>query len=113
MLTRQYLASNPQKFLPLPSEWLSKENKMGFAGTHRWFLKLSDKQAAMPQYRLDWKEFAWALFQLHGKTASRKFHEWRTAFAEKNQPLLNLFLATVANQCYWLADDITPTLTIV
>jgi hypothetical protein len=50
LLTKQYLQNNPDKYLPLPSEWLSKENKMGFAGTQRWFQKLKEKQSAMPQH---------------------------------------------------------------
>lgn len=108
LLTRQYLANNPSKFLPHPSEWLSKENKMGFAGTHRWFLKLAEKQKAMPQYKAVWKEIAWALFSINGKAASRNFHEWRSYLAQHNQPLLNLFLSTVANQCHWLAYEAQP-----
>jgi hypothetical protein len=48
------------------------------------------------------------MFRINGKAATRNFHEWRSYFAQKNQALFNLFLSTVANQCYWLAEDADP-----
>lgn len=107
LLTRRYLLNNPGKYVPHPSEWLSETNAQGFAGTEKWYNKLQNKRAASPLYKTEWQNFGWAVFQAGGKNATKYFHEWRSYYAEKNQALLNLYLATVANSNYWFTDEIT------
>jgi nitrogenase molybdenum-iron protein alpha/beta subunit len=105
LLARNYLISNPGKYAPIPSEWLNKENKNGFTGTERWFKKLQEKREAIPSYKAEWRDFCWSLFQLYGKKATPKFHEFRSYYAEKNQAMLNLYLATVANHFHLLREE--------
>lgn len=102
LLTRQYIENNPAKYLPVPSAWLHDANPNGFAGTAKWFAELEMKRMAKPLYRAVWREFGWAVFQLSGTSAARNFHSWRSYFAICNQRLLNLFLSTAGNQCFWL-----------
>lgn len=107
LLARQYINSNPGKYVPVPSEWLNENNKLGFHGTQKWFQKMQQKREAIPGYRSGWRDFGWAIWQVNGKGADRNFHQWRSYYAEKNQPMLNLYLATVANNCGWLREEAT------
>ncbi len=105
LLARHYINWHPGKFVPLPSEWLSEENKMGFQGTQRWMQKMLQKREAIPAYRSHWRDFAWAIWQVSGKKADRYFHQWRSYYAEKDQSMLNLFLATVANNSAYIREE--------
>jgi hypothetical protein len=102
LLARQYINRNPGKYVPIPSEWLSKGNANGFTGTKRWFIKLEEKRKAIPNYKNHWQEFGWSVFQVYGHKSTEKFHEWRSYYAKHHQSLLNLFLATIANNNGWL-----------
>lgn len=104
LLTRQYLNQHPEKYLSVPSAWLDERNRNGFAGTGKWYRQMLEKRESLPLYRKEWIELGWAVFQVQGRTAVRNFHEWRSYFAEKSQGMMNLFLSTVANQCYWLRE---------
>jgi hypothetical protein len=110
LLARQYIINNPGKYLPVPSEWLNENNKLGFAGTQKWFQQMQQKREAIPAFRNEWRDFGWAIWQVNGKGADRYFHQWRSYYAEKNQSMLNLYLATVANSSGWLREEATVCL---
>lgn len=98
LLTRAYLNRNPQKYVPLPTEWLNPQNTNGFAGTASWYQQLVLKRKALPLYKQPLHLMTQAVQELTDTPTATTFHYWRTYFAEQgNQPLLNLFLSFVAN----------------
>jgi hypothetical protein len=103
LLVKQYINNNPNKFVPLPSLWLDRNNANGFAGTRQWFEKMQSVRASLPTYKSELEAFANAIDDMYDSDSATTFHHWRNYFIEKKTPgLLNLFLNTIANQQFSL-----------
>ena len=103
LLARQYVNSQPNRYIPLPSVWLYKENATGFAGTREWYNNIRDTRAALPQYKIELKAFSEAVLEMSEDPSIPNFQYWSNYFKEKKMPgLLSLFLCTVANLQYSL-----------
>lgn len=99
LLARHYLCKNANRFVPLPSAWLNPENENGFAGTRQWYQKISDARQSLPNYKIELKALAEAVFEVSIEPTQNNFHYWKNYFIERKTPgLLSLFLNTVANQ---------------
>ena len=100
LLARQYINSHPGTYVPVPSEWFSNENKMGFEGTKNWLTSVEQTRAAMPLYKQAIKDFPDAVLQTLQSAKPAAFHNWRSYFIQqKSNRLLNLYLSILAN-CY-------------
>lgn len=98
LLARQYITSHPGTYIPVPSQWFSTDNKMGFEGTKKWLVSVEHTRASMPLYKQAVKDFPEALLQTIQSGSSTLFHHWRSYFIQqKNNGLLNLYLSTLAN----------------
>lgn len=101
LLARQYILSHPGTYAPCPSRWFSPENNRGFAGTQRWYQKLTETRSRMPQHQLHLEAFAEAVQETMESGKASDFHYWRSWFAERGaQATLNLFLSVLANAHY-------------
>ena len=99
LLVRQYISTNPNKFVPLPSLWLDRNNVNGFAGTKQWYENIQVVRASLPMYKSELAAFADAIAEMYESDSRPRFHRWRNYFIEKKTPgLLSLFLNTIANQ---------------
>lgn len=99
LLTHQYLKNASNRFVPLPSTWLHPENMKGFAGTKQWYEKVAEVRRSLPDYKIEWKALAEAVWELSQEPTSNNFQYWRSYFIERKTPaLLSLFLNTIAIQ---------------
>lgn len=99
LLAHQYLKNASNRFVPLPSTWLQPENLKGFAGTKQWYEKIIEVRRSLPDYRIEWKALAEAVWELGQEPTLKNFQYWRNYFIERKTPgLLSLFLNTIANQ---------------
>ena len=98
LLARQYINTHPGSYAPIPTEWLSTNNKNGFAGTERWLDAVDNLRSSIPTYKQALKAFAEAVQETATSRSAVDFHYWRSYFIQQNaQGLLNLFLSTIAN----------------
>ena len=98
LLARQYINSHPGTYIPIPSQWFSTGNKMGFEGTKSWLIAVEQTRASMPLYKQAVKDFPEAVWQTLQSGKPACFHHWRSYFIQqKSNRLLNLYLSTVAN----------------
>ena len=98
LLARQYINSHPGSYIPVPSQWFSPANKMGFQGTKNWLIAVEQTRAAMPLYKQAIKDFSEAVWQTIQSGKPACFHTWRSYFIQqKSNALLNLYLSTIAN----------------
>jgi len=103
LLARQYVTSQPNRFIPLPTIWLDKTNASGFAGTREWYRNILAVRSSLPNFKTELKAFAEAILEMSEEGTSKNFHFWRNYFIDKKTPgLLSLFLNTVANQQFEL-----------
>jgi hypothetical protein len=101
LLARQYILTHPGTYAPCPGRWFSPENSRGFAGTQRWYQKLTETRTRMPKHQLHLKAFAEAVLETMQSNKAADFHYWRSWFAERGaQATLNLFLSVLANGHY-------------
>jgi hypothetical protein len=99
LLAHQYLSNASNRFIPLPSVWLNPENEKGFAGTQQWYQKVYDARQSLPNYKIELKALAEAVFEVSIEPTQNNFHYWKNYFIERKTPgLLSLFLNTIANQ---------------
>ena len=99
LLARHYINAQPNRYIPLPSVWLDKNNPTGFAGTKNWYKDILAVRSSLPNYKAELKAFAEAIVEMCEEPTPLNFKFWRNYFIEKKAPgLLNLFLATIANQ---------------
>jgi len=97
LITYQYLQTHTESYVPLPSQWLDRNNNNGFAGTKKWMEKVLDQRSSLPFYRIELKAFAEALLELATEPSCANFIYWKQYFTA-HPDLLNLFLNTVALQ---------------
>lgn len=101
MLARQYIITHEGAYAPWPTRWLSSENKMGFAGTGRWFRTVEEARAKEPAFKQYIKALPEAVLETLQSNKAADFHYWRSWFAERNaQSTLNLFLSVLAGCSY-------------
>lgn len=62
LLARHYLSHASNRFMPVPSIWLDPRNEKGFEGTKQWYQKVCDHRQALPNYKVELKAFAEAVF---------------------------------------------------
>lgn len=99
LLARQYLSNASNRFMPLPSIWFNAQNEKGFAGTKQWYQKLYDARQSLPNFKIELKALAEAIYEVSMEPTQNNFHYWKNYFIERKTPgLLSLFLNTVANQ---------------
>jgi hypothetical protein len=99
LLARQYVNSNPNRYIPLPTIWLDTENPTGYAGTQIWFDNIQDIRASLPNYKTELKAFAEAILEMSEEPTTENFQYWRNYFIDnKATGLLTLFLCTIANE---------------
>ena len=98
LLARQYTNSHPGTYIPVPSQWFSTTNKMGFEGTQKWLQSVLQTRASMPRYKKAIKDFSEAILQTVHSGKPTIFHHWRSYFIQqKSNRLLNLYLSSLAN----------------
>ncbi|HUC83477.1 MAG TPA: hypothetical protein VMR70_21370 [Flavisolibacter sp.] len=97
LLTHYYLRTHPESYVPVPSQWLDKNNVHGYAGTKKWIDKLLEQRASLPFYRIELKAFAEALLEMATEPCPANFAYWKNYFAPHPE-LLDLFLTSVALQ---------------
>lgn len=98
LLARQYIATHPGTYAPIPTQWFSAANKNGFAGTQRWYDAVETTRASLPKYKQPLKAFGEAVLETALFGSVKDFHYWRSYFIEHDcQGLLNLFLSVIAN----------------
>ena len=103
LLARQYVNSSPNRYIPLPTIWLDKENATGFAGTKQWLNDILAVRSSLPNYKTELKAFAEAILEMKEEPTAENFHYWRNYFIDnKTSGLLTLFLTTIANQQFGL-----------
>jgi hypothetical protein len=103
LLARQYITKSSNRYMPLPSHWLDKNNETGFAGTSKWYDKIREVRASLPIYKIELKALAEAILEMKEEPTAANFQYWRNYFIEKKAPgLLFLFLATLTNSYYGL-----------
>jgi hypothetical protein len=101
LLTRQYINNSSNRYMPLPSHWLDKNNETGFAGTGKWYDKIKEVRASLPIYKIELKALAESILEMKEEPTASNFNYWRNYFIEKQAPgLLFLFLATLTNSYY-------------
>lgn len=102
LLARHYLISQPGRYIPLPSEWLNPDNKLGFTGTSGWYDRIVAIREAVPGYKTGIKAFAQALLELSNQPSSAAhYNYWKNYFIDhKHAALLSLFQATVVESFY-------------
>ncbi len=99
LLARQYVSSQPGRYIPIPSIWLDKKNETGFAGTKEWYRNILAVRRSLPNYKTELKAFSEAILEMTEDPSAQNFIYWRNYFIEKRVPgLLTLFLSTVANE---------------
>jgi hypothetical protein len=97
LLTAQYLQAHAQSYVPLPSQWLDRNNSNGFSGTKRWMEKVLEQRSSLPYYKIELKAFAEALLELATEPTAANFLYWKSYFVVFPE-LFDLFLHTVALQ---------------
>ena len=98
LLARQYINSHPGTYIPVPSQWFSAGNKMGFEGTQNWLLSVEQTRVSMPLYKQAIKDFSEDILQTVQSGKPTCFHHWRSYFIQqKSNGLLNLYLSSLAN----------------
>ena len=98
LLARQYILTHPGTYAPIPSQWLSPDNKNGFSGTHRWYASLENMRLSLPLYKMGLRAFPEAVYETLISGSARDFHFWRSYFSGHGyQALMNLYLSVVAN----------------
>lgn len=101
LLARYYVNNGENRYIPVPSIWLDKENPTGFTGTKEWYENIKAVRSSLPNYKAELRAFAEAILEMKEDPTSENFQYWRNYFIEKKMPgLLTLFLTTVANQQY-------------
>ena len=103
LLARQYVMAQPNRFIPLPSLWLDKNNITGFAGTKEWYNNIKAVRISLPNFKTELRAFAEAVLEMSQDPTNANFHYWRNYFIEKKTTgLLSLFLQTIANEQFGL-----------
>ena len=103
LLTRQYINNSCNRYMPLPTHWLDRNNESGFTGTAKWYDKIKEVRASLPIYKIELKALAEAILEMKEEPTVANFNYWRNYFIEKKAPgLLFLFLATLTNSYYGL-----------
>ena len=103
LLARQYVSSNPNRYIPLPTVWLDPSNATGFAGTKEWYKNILEIRSSLPNFKAELKAFAEAVLEMKEEPTKENFNYWRNYFIDnKTTGLLSLFLNTVANQQFGL-----------
>lgn len=101
LLARQYVTSQPGRYIPLPSVWLDTDNKLGFAGTGAWYERVNNIRESVPGYKTGIKALAQALLELSSQPSASHYHYWKSYFIDHHTPgLLALFQATAIQQMY-------------
>lgn len=92
LLARQYVNKSVDRYVPLPSVWLDKNNQYGFAGTKEWYANIKSVRESMPNYKSELKAMAEAVREFSEESTIKNYQYWRKYFIEKQMPgLLNLF----------------------
>ena len=103
LLARQYVTAKLNRFIPLPSIWLDKNNASGFAGTKEWYNNIKAVRTSLPNFKTELRAFAEAVLEISQDPTNANFHYWRNYFIEKKTAgLLSLFLQTIANEQFGL-----------
>jgi hypothetical protein len=101
LLARQYVNRNAGRYIPLPSVWLDCNNKLGFAGTQKWYDNIRTIRESLPGYKTEIKALGEAILELSKEPSADNYRYWRTYFMDHQKPgLLNLFQAAASQQLY-------------
>lgn len=101
LLARHYVMKNPGRYIPLPSVWLDANNKLGFAGTQRWYDDVRTMRESMPAYKTGIKALAEAVLELSKDPSPGNYEYWRSYFIDHQTPgLLNLLQVATVQQFY-------------
>jgi hypothetical protein len=84
--------------LLLPSAWLDKRNKLGFATTRPAYNEIKRVRESLPQYRRELKALAEAVLEFSEEPTQKNFQYWKSYFSERKIPgLLELFQVYAIN----------------
>jgi hypothetical protein len=105
LLARHYVTKSPSRYIPLPSVWLDKDNKLGFSGTESWLERVTEVRDSVPGYKTGIKALADAVLEFSKEPTISKYQQWRNYFIDHQSPgLLTLFQATACQQVYNWVD---------
>jgi hypothetical protein len=101
LLARQYVNKNSGRYIPLPSVWLDSNNKLGFAGTQKWYDNMKNIRESLPAYKTEIRALAEAMLEISKEPSADNYRYWRTYFMDHHKPgLLNLFQTAAIQQLY-------------
>jgi hypothetical protein len=99
LLARQYIAKSTCRYIPLPTVWLDSNNKLGFAGTQRWYDDIRSIRESVPAYKTGIRALAEAILEISKEPSASNYRYWKAYFTEHQTPgLLQLLQATALQQ---------------
>ncbi len=84
LMVRHYQQNHPRFGMHHKlNSWLDPANKLGFAGTEKWFANLKENRALHPVHLIELKAFPEAILELAEDPTPDIFHYWNDWFIEK------------------------------
>lgn len=84
--------------MPLPSDWLDRTNKKGFAATKQWYNNIKMLRESLPQFQYELKALAEAVLEFGEEPTGKNFRYWKSYFTERQASgLLQLFQVYAVN----------------
>jgi hypothetical protein len=101
VLAQGPFADDQGNCLFLPSAWLDRRNKAGFAATKPAYDEIKKVRASLPQYYRELKALAEAVLEFSEEPTQKNFQYWKSYFRERKVPgLLELFQVYAINFLY-------------
>ncbi len=98
LLARNYLSRDKERFIPLPSLWLCRDNKNGFAGTKKWHEQMVITRRSVPSYKCNEALLAKAALEFCNQPMRTVYDKWKNHFISKgDHRFLILFQLYVLN----------------
>ncbi|GGA90037.1 hypothetical protein [Puia dinghuensis] len=84
--------------LPLPSVWLDRRNKSGFAITKSGYEQIKTVRESLPQYFRELRALAEAVLEFSEEPTGKNYHYWKGYFSDRQVPgALEAFQVFAAN----------------
>jgi replication-associated recombination protein RarA len=100
-LAKNYLETNPTRFVPHPLKWLSPFFEHGFYGTKAWYLDMVQERKYIPIHRFELRVFAEAYLQYVLEPCKETYQISKKALAHyNNQDMMQVFNNTIINFNY-------------
>ena len=92
-----------EQSLELPSIWLDRRNKAGFAATKSEYDRIRKVRASLPHYCRDLKALAEAVLEFSEEPTGKNYRYWKSYFADRQaRGILEFFQIFSANYLFTL-----------